>query len=122
VRIGHNAKVHQYVIEPLVEHEVKASPVGGWEIVIPALVPNEQVRVSYLYFAPVTWHQVNTYTKSDEGFAQFLNVLPTPQPRRSLVVVFLVFFYIGVAASVYALVSAAQWCVAVSHLLSGTAL
>lgn len=117
VRIGHSAKVHHYVLDPQVQHETKDAPNGGWEIIIPALVPNEQVLISYLYFPPVIWRQVNTYTKSDEGSARFLNVLPTPQPPRWQVVGFLAFFYLGVAGAVYALISIIQWCVAVSQLI-----
>lgn len=117
VRLGHNVRVHNYVLEPQVQHEKKESPAGPWEIVLPALVPNEQVLVSYLYFPPLTWPQINAYTKSDEGSARFLNVLPTPQPSRWTVRVFLAFFYFGVAATAYALIAIIQWCVAVSHLL-----
>ncbi|WP_157381063.1 hypothetical protein [Burkholderia ubonensis] len=117
VRIGHNAKVHHYVLEPQVQHEMKDAPNGGWEIIIPALVPNEQVLISYLYFPPVIWRQVNTYTKSDEGMARYLNVLPTPQPPRWLANGFLSFFYLGIAGTVYALISTIQWYVAVSQLI-----
>lgn len=117
VRIGHNARVQHYVLEPQIQHEKKEALAGGWEIVIPTLVPNEQVMVSYLYFPPVTWHQINTYTKSDEGAARALNVLPTPRPPRWLVTSFLVFFYLGVIGSVYALISVAQWCLTVSQVV-----
>ena len=118
VRIGHSAKVRLYVLEPQVQHEMKDAPNGGWEIIIPALVPNEQVLISYLYFPPVIWRQVNTYTKSDEGSARYLNVLPTPQPPRWLLIGFLAFFYLGIASTMYALISAIQWYVAVSQLIA----
>ena len=118
VRLGHNVRVHNYVLEPQVQHEKKESSAGPWEIVLPALVPNEQVLVSYLYFPPLTWPQINAYTKSDEGSARFLNVLPTPQPSRWAVRAFLAFFYFGIAAAVYALISITQWCVALSKLIA----
>lgn len=118
VRLGHNVRVHNYVLEPQVQHEKKESPAGPWEIVLPALVPGEQVLVSYLYFPPITWHQINSYTKSDEGSARFLNILPTPQPPRWLMRVSLIFFYIGIVATAYSLIAVTQWCIAVSHLLT----
>ncbi|MCA8322015.1 hypothetical protein [Burkholderia cepacia] len=117
VRLGHNMPVHNYVLEPQVQHEKKESSTGPWEIVLPALVPNEQVLVSYLYFPPLTWPQINAYTKSDEGSARFLNVLPSPQPPRWAVRTHLAFFYFGIASAVYALISIIQWYIAVSHLL-----
>ncbi|MBB5501569.1 hypothetical protein [Paraburkholderia sp. MM5384-R2] len=118
VRIGHNIAVRHYVIEPRVQHETNSAASGGWEILIPALVPNEQVLISYLYFPPLTWNQINAYTKSDEGLARFLNVLPTPQPSRWLLVVFLFFFYAGIAAVTYVVIASTQWILAVSHFMS----
>ncbi|WP_186020351.1 hypothetical protein [Burkholderia gladioli] len=120
VRLGHNVGVHNYVLDPQVHHEKKESAAGSWEIVLPALVPGEQVLVSYLYFPPITWHQINAYTKSDEGSARYLNVLPTPQPPRWLVRVFLLFFYIGIIATTFTIISITQWSIAVSHLLTKT--
>ena len=39
---------------------------------MPTLVPNEQVTISYLYFPPTTWKQINGPVKSDEGLARVL--------------------------------------------------
>ncbi|MEN7526491.1 hypothetical protein [Cupriavidus sp. DL-D2] len=118
VRIGHNLKVHHYTIEPRVKHDTFEGPDGGWEILIPSLVPNEQVLISYLYFPPIVWSQIHSYTKSDEGFARYLNVLPTPLPPRWLIVVFGFFFYFGIAALAYFAVAAIQWLVVVTSALA----
>ena len=64
---------------PAVNYAIVDLPGGSRELVFPALVPGEQVNVTYLYFPPVVWSNVNSYTKSDEGFAKIINVLPTPQ-------------------------------------------
>jgi len=66
-------------VYPDIEHRVDDLPGGGKEIIIPTLVPNEQVTISYLYFPPVTWNQVNGQIKSNEGLARVLQVLPTQQ-------------------------------------------
>lgn len=77
LRLGHSVLPAFSVSPP---HEYKVVDVeGGKEIVFPVLVPKEQITVAYLYFPPTVWSNVNTYTKSDEGFARVLNVLPTPQ-------------------------------------------
>ncbi|NOK48312.1 hypothetical protein GTH10_13200 [Burkholderia thailandensis] len=115
VRLGHNLRIAHYVIEPPIQHESKVSDTGGWEILVPALVPNEQIMVSYLYFPPLTWHQINSYTKSDEGIARYLNVFPTPQPPKWVVAGFVGVFYIGVLAISLAAVTGVQWIVAVTH-------
>lgn len=117
VRLGHNFRIPHYVIEPRVQHESKEMEAGGWEIIIPALVPNEQIMVSYLYFPPVTWHQINSYTKSDEGIARYLNVFPTPRPPRWIIAGFVGVFYIGVLAIAYAAVVGVQWIYSVTHLI-----
>ncbi|GAB3626946.1 hypothetical protein PTE30175_03548 [Pandoraea terrae] len=115
VRLGHNVQIAHYVIEPRIQHESKTTEAGGWEIIVPALVPNEQIMVSYLYFPPLTWHQINAYTKSDEGIARYLNVFPTPQPPRWIVAGLVSVFYIGVLAITYAAVTSVQWIFAVTH-------
>lgn len=117
VRLGHNLRIAHYVIEPPIQHESNISDTGGWEILVPALVPNEQIMVSYLYFPPLTWHQINSYTKSDEGIARYLNVFPTPQPPRWLVRGFIGVFYVGVVAIALAAVVGVQWVIMVTHLI-----
>jgi hypothetical protein len=51
-------------------------PRGRQDIVIPKLIPGEQVTISYLYFPPMTFDQVNDGIKCDQGFAQAIPVLP----------------------------------------------
>ncbi|MCA8236611.1 hypothetical protein [Burkholderia cenocepacia] len=109
VRVGHNIPVAGYTIEPRVHHEADPQANTGWEIRIPALVPNEFVLISYLYWPPVTWSQINSYTKSDEGFAIQHRVLPMVQPPKVVRIVIYGLLYIGIFSIGYALVSAAQW-------------
>jgi hypothetical protein len=40
------------------------------EIVFPLLGPGEQVTVTYLYFPPRTYHDINNGIRSDEGPAR----------------------------------------------------
>src|SRR5437867_3125648 len=74
VRIGHFVLPEHFQLFPSISHTVERN-VG--EIIIPKLVPDEQITVSYLYFPPLLWSQIHAYTKSDEGFAKILTVLPT---------------------------------------------
>jgi len=75
VRLRHYV-LPDFVIWPAVQHRVEALPNGGGrEIVIPTLVPGQQIIVSYLYFPPLTFQQINAGIHSDEGFARAIPVL-----------------------------------------------
>ena len=56
-----------FTIWPEIQHHVEDLPGSGREIVIPTLVPGEQITVSYLYFAPVTFDQINAGIRSRKG-------------------------------------------------------
>lgn len=90
VRLGH-FDLPAFSVFPPHDYQVVDVP-GGHEIVFPTLVPMEEVTVAYLYFPPRVWNEVNTYTRSDEGFARVLKVLPTEQlpPWLSRLALFLV--------------------------------
>lgn len=83
VRLGHQV-LPDFTIYPPTQHSVVTLPNGEAEIVIPQLVRNEQITVSYLYFPPLTWDKVNIYTKSDDGFAKVVSVLPFAPPPKPL--------------------------------------
>lgn len=101
IRIGHNFLPKSFQIYPPVSHTTLPGPNGSAEILIPALVPNEQVSISYLYFPPMTFGQINAYTKSDEGLAQIINAIPTPQPSKLVVAVLWVLLFIGASTVAY---------------------
>ncbi len=104
VRIGHNQLPPDFQIYPSVPHKVESIATGGSEILIEKLVPGEQITVSYLYSPPLTWGQINSYTKSDEGFAEILNVVPTPQASKWVINLLWVLIGIGVIAIIYVIV------------------
>jgi hypothetical protein len=102
VRIGHQV-LPDFSIFPSIKYEVSPLAGGGSEILFPSLVAGEQVTVTYLYFPPLLWSGVNSYTKSDEGFAKALNVLPTPQAPQWLQRVAWFFLTLGIAVALYGL-------------------
>lgn len=99
VRLGHNA-LPAFSVYPPQQYEVNELQ-GGQEIVIPKLVPKEQITVAYLYFPPLIWNQINTYTKSDEGFAQVLHVLPTQQFPKWLSILIWFLIIVGSFTTLY---------------------
>jgi hypothetical protein len=82
-------------------YTVRDLPGGEKEIVIPTLVPKKEVTVTYLYFPPLTWSQVNTHLESDDGPVRVIRVLPTLQlPKWAIVVLWGLIVY-GVIALLY---------------------
>ncbi len=104
VRVGHNFLPPNIQVIPSVKYTIEQNPEGGAEIIFPIIVPKEQVTISYLYFPPLTWNQVNTYTKSDDGFANILNVIPMPQPPKSIIAIVWLLIFLGASFIMYCFV------------------
>lgn len=82
VRLSHQYLPENITVHPPVKYSVEPNGDGRTgDIVIPRLVPTEEVAVTYLYFPPLTWRDINLRTKSDEGFAKVIEVFPTPRPE-----------------------------------------
>ncbi|MFO8832161.1 hypothetical protein SC616_15600 [Legionella pneumophila serogroup 3] len=81
-------------VTPPIEYEKKEIE-GGTELIFPTLVPQEQIVISYLYFPPITIRDVNTYVKSDEGFAKILNIIPSPKLPGWLEKILYILLFIG---------------------------
>jgi hypothetical protein len=107
IRLGHNT-LPDYSIYPDTPHVVNTLPSGAKEIQIASLVPKKQITITYLYFPPLTWEQVNTYLEHEEGSVRVLQVLPAIQPARWLVVVAWVLMGVGASTLIYVLVALLQ--------------
>lgn len=110
VRIGHNV-LPDFQVYPDIAYEEKELPGGGKEIIFPQLVPKEQVTVTYLYFPPLTWQQVNTYLESEEGPLKVLNVLPTVQLPKWLIVILWLLIAYGAIGVLYTIYTVVMWLV-----------
>ncbi len=76
VRLTH-AFLPNFNIHPSIQYTTEHLPGGDVDIVIPVLVPQQEMTIAYLYYPPATWDTINRAVKSDEGFAKVLRVLPT---------------------------------------------
>jgi hypothetical protein len=103
VRLRHN-NLPSFQIYPSVDYKVVELPDGAKEIVIPTLVPKEQVTVSYLYLPPLTYSQVNAGIKSDEGLAREIPVLLQRQYPRWFNLTILALLFAGALAIIYVVV------------------
>lgn len=101
VRLTHGVLPIDVTIYPPIQHTIERNADKSGEIIIPVLVPKEQITVSYLYFPPLLWNQINLNTKSDEGFAKIFNVMPIPQPSKAVIVGVWSLMFIGASFLFY---------------------
>lgn len=112
VRIGHNYLPKSYQLYPKLTHEVVDGADGSKEIIIPTLVPGEQVNISYLYYPPDTYQIVNSYCKSDESSAKAISVIPAVQLNKLQIFVIWFLLFIGTSTIVYwAFVALLAWAI-----------
>ena len=104
VRLTHGVLPVNFTVYPPVQYTIQRNPEGSGEIVIPVLVAKEQVTVSYRYFPPLLWNQINVNTKSDDGFAKIINVIPMPQPRKAVIAAVGALMFVGASFLFYLLV------------------
>lgn len=109
VRIGHHVLPEHYQLFPAVPHTVNRDANGISEIILSQLVPNEQITLNYLYWPPLLWSQIHAYTKSDEGFAKVINVLPTPQLPNWAISSIWTLMVIGGMTALYLFTELVQW-------------
>ncbi|KTD33836.1 hypothetical protein Lnau_2128 [Legionella nautarum] len=102
IHLGHYI-LPDFQIQPDIEYQVNTLPGGQKEIVIPKLVPKKEITITYLYFPPNTWNQINTHLESDEGPIKVIRVLPTVQPPRWLVRILWFLIAYGLVALLYTL-------------------
>ena len=110
VRLSHTI-LPDFNILPAVPYKQEQVPDSGPDIVIPTMVPGEQIMVSYLYFPPVTYEQINSSVKHDEGFATHIPVLLQRQYPRWFNNSAAIVFVVGLSAFVYALFEVISWLV-----------
>ena len=105
VRLNHIV-LPDFEIYPPIEHRIVDLADGSREILIPTMVPGEQITISYLYFPPVTYSSINAGIKSDEGFAKPVSVLLQRQYSTWINILAALLLLVGVASTVYVLVLA----------------
>lgn len=104
VRIGH-FNLPDFQIYPPLTHEINRDKSNSAEILIPTLVPGEQVVIGYLYFPPQTYQNINSYCKCDEGLAKYLNVVPMVPAGKAQIFTIWALAFAGASSVVYWLIT-----------------
>ena len=104
VRVSHAILPEGVSVYPNINYSISTNPDGASEIVFPVLVPKEQVTISYLYYPPLTYNQINTGVKSDVGFATVLHVIPMPQPSKPMLALIWSLIFLGACFVFYWLI------------------
>jgi hypothetical protein len=102
-----------YSIWPPVVHREEVLPNGSRDIVIPVLIPGEQITIHYLYGPPITVDQIHQGVKCDQGFAHQIPVLLQRQYPRLALILGRIVFLIGVATISYWLFQAGRCVLAI---------
>ena len=112
VKLGHKL-LPAFDILPSTEYSVNQLPDGSKEILIPRIIPKQQIIVNYLYFPPLIWSQVNSYTLSDEGYAKVVNMQLSPQPSKLLIGILGLLSLMGISTIAYLLILLARWIISI---------
>ena len=102
VRLSHSF-LPEFNIFPPIKHQVEDVSNIGPDILIPTIVPGEEITISYLYFPPYTYAQINAGVKFDEGFAKQIPVLLQQQYPRWVRYIRLSLVLTGVSTLLYVL-------------------
>jgi len=100
IRVSH-ASLPNYYVMPEVPHRVEQLPGGHRDIVLDALVPGQQVTISYLYAPPLQAGSVNTGVRCDQGLAQFVPMRLTRQPPPWLMRALVALLALGLITAFY---------------------
>ncbi len=96
VRIMHGVLPNNYTISPPINHQKENN-----EISIESLAPGEFISITYLYFPPLLWSQIDLLIKCDECLSvpanmQHIHILP-----EWLKVILYFLLFVGAVTTVY---------------------
>ncbi len=105
VIVGHLELPRDFTVFPTDKvYDEKEAPGGGKNIVFPKLVPKETITISYLYYPPLTYQQVNSQVKHDDGFGKMIPVLMQKRYQKWQLSIFAFLTLVGIIPLIYFLI------------------
>ena len=86
-------------------HRLERLERGSVDLVVPNLVGGSQFIVTYLYYPPLVYSQINTSTECDEGLARVLETLIAPRLPKWQRAILWMLAVLGACTSLYLLFS-----------------
>ncbi len=110
VRLSHTI-LPDFNIWPRIHYCLEEVPNSGQDIVIPTVVPKQELTISYLYFPPHTYADINAGVRCDEGFATGIPVLLQRRYPSWFNFIARVLMIVGVLTLAYGLFEIGSWIV-----------
>lgn len=104
LRLGHNVLPDNFIVQPDIEYRINDLPRGSKELMFPTLAPKKDIMVSYLYFPPLTYNQINSHIESDAGAAKVVNVLLQPIVPKMVSFIAGLFMLVGLISFLYMII------------------
>ncbi len=101
VRLGHFCLPPNYRVSPSVDYSIETTSNGIKEILLPRLLPGEQITISYVYFDSIVTGKIHNYVKSDEVLARVVKVLSVQQYPTWVNNCIRVFIFLGFCTAIY---------------------
>ncbi len=121
VRVQHKTLPEFFQIKPPLKYLIEDIDDGGKDIVFEKLIPNDEITIHYLY-SSTKGHElgiaeIHRGIRSDEGYAQVLNVLPSRQYPQWAIRLLAVLTVIGLATIVYSVFKLVEWVIRLSDVV-----
>lgn len=113
----HHLVLPDFTFTPSVPHSVETLPDGTRDIVVPRLLPREQLTVTYVYLPPLVYSQINAGIRCDQGYARQISVLMQRQFSRAVLALVALLMLLGGITLVYLLwiLGTAVWSLVVAQ-------
>lgn len=108
IRVHHRIRPVNIDVVPAVPHTFETMADGSTDLCIPTLPPGSEITISYLYYDPLTWDQINGFIVSDDGQAKVVKTVHATLWPKWVTLSLAILVLIGTITLLYAAVLMGQ--------------
>lgn len=108
LRVLHAIPMPNIDVHPPTNFVRNALPGGAEEIVFEVLTPKMELKLSYLYYPPILWRDINLGVRSDEAIARFVPMRLSRQFSQPVNLAIVAVFLVGIVSILYLGLGAAE--------------